>query len=78
MEKRDLDNPDAEARFYFVVETKGTSEPCKLRPDERMKIQFAIKHFEALGMGSYLAPVNNVKAFDDKAFKAVSKTFFDQ
>ncbi|MXW32308.1 MAG: hypothetical protein F4100_02290 [Rhodothermaceae bacterium] len=78
MEKRDLDNPDAEARFYFVVEIKGTSELCKLRPDEQMKIQFAIKHFEALGMGSYLAPVNNTEAFDDKAFAAVEETFFDQ
>lgn len=78
MEKCDLDDPGAQTRFYFIVETKGTSELHKLRPDERMKIQFAIKHFEALGMGSYLAPVNNARAFDDKAFKAVGKTFLDQ
>jgi len=78
MEKRDLDNPTSESRFYFIVETKGTSELHKLRPDEQMKIQFAIKHFEALGMGSYLAPVNDAKAFDEKAFKAVGKIFLDQ
>ncbi len=78
MEKRDLDDPDTEARFYFIVETKGTSELNKLRPDERRKIQFAIKHFESLGMENYLAPVDNVQTFDKKAFKVVGDTFFDQ
>lgn len=78
MEKRDLDAPDEDARFYFMIETKGTSELDKLKPDERMKIECAIKHFEALGLEGYLAPVDNQQTFDAKARETVGETFFNQ
>ncbi len=77
MEKRDLNQPDQEARYYFVIETKGTGDLSQLKSEERLKIQFALKHFEALGMEGYLAPVNNTTTFDQKAIKAVGETFFD-
>jgi len=78
MEKRDLNDLNGETRYYFVIEVKGTSEIDKLRPEERLKIEFAIKHFEALGVRGYLAPVNNSDTFDKKSIKAVGETFFDQ
>jgi len=78
MEKRDLNDLDGSTRYYFVIEVKGTGEIHQLRPEERLKIQFAIKHFEALGIKGYLAPVNNTDTFDKKATKAVGETFFDQ
>ncbi len=80
MEKQDIDNPDADTRFYFVIETKGTSELDKLKPDERMKIECAIRHFEALGIDSYFAPVDSTQTFDaqSKACKSVGETFFNQ
>ena len=78
MQKRDLDAPDEDARFYFMIETKGTSELDKLKPDERMKIECAIKHFEALGLKGYLAPVDNTQTFDALGHKAVGETFFNQ
>ena len=77
MEKHDLNDSESKTKYYFVIETKGTDDLTKLRDDERLKIQFAIKHFEALGMEGYLAPVNSTQTFDDKARKAISKTFFD-
>ena len=78
MEKKDLDDPQAEAKYYFVIETKGTSELDKLKPAERMKIECAIKHFEALGIKSYLAPVDSTETFDAASQKAVGETFFNQ
>lgn len=77
IEKRDLDNPEADPLFYFVVETKGTTEWEKLKPDERLKIECAVKHFETVGLKSYLAPVESLKSFDDRARERVGKTFFD-
>ncbi len=78
MEKRGLDAQDEDARFYFMIETKGTSELDKLKPDERMKIECAIEHFKALGLESYLAPVDNTQTFDALSHKAVGETFFNQ
>ncbi len=75
IEKRDLDNPDAEHRFFFTVETKGTADWDKLKPDERMKIECAVKHFEAIGLKSYLAPVDSLKTFDKRALERVGQTF---
>ena len=77
MEKRDLHHPDEKVKYYFVIETKGTGDLNNLKSEERLKIQFALKHFEALGMEGYLAPINNTTTFDHKAIKAVGETFFD-
>lgn len=77
IEKRDLDSPKADPLFYFTVETKGTTEWDKLKPDERLKIECAVKHFEAIGLKSYLAPVEGLESFDDRARERIGKTFFD-
>lgn len=77
IEKRDLDAPEAEHRFFFTVETKGTAEWEKLKPDERMKIECAVKHFEAIGLKSYLAPVDSLKTFDTRARERINQTFFE-
>lgn len=78
MEKRDLDSTDDQTRFYFIVETKGTRDLNRLRPDERIKIECAIKHFQALGLARYLAPVDSERTFDDQAREATGHTFFTQ
>ena len=79
MEKRELfDDKSDGKKFYFVVETKGTSDIDQLKPDERMKIECAIKHFEALGVAEYLPSVKDIESFDEKSFNAVRETFFNQ
>ena len=35
--------------------------------EEKMKIQCAIKHFEAIGFERYIAPVKNLNSFKNKA-----------
>jgi type III restriction enzyme len=77
IEKKDLDNPAAEQRFYFTVETKGTTEWEKLKSDEKLKIECAVKHFEAIGLAAYLAPVDSLKSFDIRARERIGQTFFD-
>ncbi|MBL3677533.1 MAG: DEAD/DEAH box helicase family protein [Alphaproteobacteria bacterium] len=67
LERRNLDAPNAPAKHYFVIETKGTSDMDKLRPDEQMKIRCAIQHFQALGLLRYLAPVDTPQTFNNKA-----------
>ncbi|NET71477.1 MAG: DEAD/DEAH box helicase family protein [Sphaerospermopsis sp. SIO1G2] len=76
IEKRNLDKPQEESRFYFTIETKGTDRGEKLKPEEWMKIQCAVKHFEALGMEGYLAPVDDLQSFDNKARAKAGQTFF--
>jgi type III restriction enzyme len=78
IEKTNLDNPDAQSLFYFTIETKGTDRGEKLKPDEAMKIKCAIKHFEALGMQGYLAPIDDLQAFDTKARQRTGQAFFTQ
>lgn len=79
IEKRNLDNPDAEGKFYFTIETKGTDETGKLKPDEQTKIACAVKHFEALGMkAGYLAPIDNLDTFDKCAREKTGHTFFNR
>lgn len=70
MEKHDFANPNEETLFYFVIETKGTREFDALKPDEQMKIECAVKHFEALGMRGYLAPIDRMETFKKKAREA--------
>ena len=76
IQKTGLDDDD-EQQFYFTVETKGASEFEKLKEEEKLKIRCAVKHFEAIGLKGYLAPVENLKSFDDKARERVGETFFN-
>lgn len=76
IEKRNLDDPQDKRRFYFTIETKGTDRSEKLKPEEWLKIQCAVKHFEALGMEGYLAPVHDLQSFDNKARASTGHTFF--
>ena len=77
IEKPNLDDGDAECRFFFTVETKGTAEWDKLKPEEWLKIQCAVRHFEAIGLKSYLAPVDSLKTFDTRARERTGQTFFE-
>jgi type III restriction enzyme len=65
-----------EAEYYFVVETKNTSnldDRAALTDSERWKIRCALKHFDAIGIETklaylpYVAPVKDYRAdFKDK------------
>ncbi|MFA6446697.1 MAG: DEAD/DEAH box helicase family protein [Patescibacteria group bacterium] len=63
MEKRALDEGGKQTKYYYVVETKGTRAMDTLSPDERINIQCAMKHFEAVGLKEYLAPVDTFDYF---------------
>ncbi len=76
VEKKMLDGDGAETTYHFVVETKGTRRKEDLAPDERMKIDCAIKHFEAVGLKEYLAPVDTVETFKEKANGATNTRIF--
>ena len=76
IQKIGLDDDDK--NFYFTVETKGASEFEKLKEDEKLKIRCAVKHFEAIGLKGYLAPVEDLKSFDQKSRERVGETFFNQ
>jgi type III restriction enzyme len=67
VEKKMLDGNGAEVTYQFVVETKGTKRKEDLAPDERMKIDCAIKHFEAVGLKEYLAPIDTFETFKTRA-----------
>lgn len=58
---------DEEVELYLVVETKSTDDILKLREEERVKINCAVKHFESLGIKTnesllYRAPVTRFDA----------------
>lgn len=53
-------------RIYFVVETKGTTDIGKLRPDEQMKIRSARKRFEKLAEVKFLAPIDKFSTFEER------------
>ena len=42
---------DDENRIYMIRETKSTHDPGKRRPSENAKIDAAIEHFKAIGIG---------------------------
>ncbi len=53
--------------YWFVIETKGTNDiydKKNLRENERAKIMYARKHFEAAGINTihYIAPVKDYQA----------------
>lgn len=55
---------DGEEKLYFVLETKGTEIEEFLRPEERAKIDFARKHFEAIGTNiEFIGPEKDVNQF---------------
>jgi type III restriction enzyme len=76
VEKRSLDGDGAEVTYQFVVETKGTKRKEDLTPDERMKIDCAIKHFEAVGLKEYLAPIDTFETFKEKANEKTETKIF--
>ena len=78
VQKKNLDDPKDTQQFYFTIETKGAAEFEKLKEEEKLKIQCAIRHFEAIGLQGYLAPVDNLQTFDTKAQERVGETFFTQ
>lgn len=78
VQKKNLDDKDDTKQFYFTIETKGTAEIEKLKEEEKLKIQCAIRHFEAIGLKGYLAPIDNLQSFDAKAQERVGETFFTQ
>ncbi|XCS12872.1 DEAD/DEAH box helicase family protein [Aeribacillus pallidus] len=62
---------DGEEKLYFVLETKGQEWEGDLRPGESAKIEFARKHFEAIGTDiEFVGPENEVDAF---MMRAVSR-----
>ena len=78
IQKTNLDDEEDSSRFYFTVETKGASEFEKLKEDEKLKIRCAVRHFEAIGLKGYLAPVEDLASFDTKARERVGDTFFNR
>ncbi len=77
IEKRDLDE-DKETKYYFTVETKGSKEWKDLKEDEKLKIECAIRHFEAIGLVHYLYPVDDLASFEEKAFEVTGEKFFNK
>ena len=79
IEKKELNASQNEAntKYYFTVEAKGSKEWKDLREDEKLKIQCAVKHFEAIGLNEYLYPVDSLKTFDQEAYKKTQQTFFN-
>jgi type III restriction enzyme len=75
LEKKNLDD-GGKANFYFVIETKGSREWEALKDDEKMKIECAIKHFEAIGLKEYLVPVENINTFKSKANEVAGENLF--
>jgi len=55
---------DGEEKLYFVLETKGQEWEGDLRPGESAKIEFARKHFEAIGTDiEFVGPEKDVNRF---------------
>lgn len=77
IEKTDLDNKEEQEKYYFVVETKGSREWEDLRQDEKLKIECAVKHFEAIGLEEYLYPVDSLSTFNQKAQEKTGVSFFN-
>jgi len=75
LEKKNLDD-GGKSNFYFVIETKGSREWESLKEDEKMKIDCAIKHFEAIGLKEYLAPIESVSTFKSKANEVTGENVF--
>jgi type III restriction enzyme len=70
IEKKELENQNNDKKYYFCIETKGKKTKAELSRDERLKIECATKHFEALGFlkpeAGYLAPITDFKHFEEE------------
>lgn len=75
LEKTSLEDGDS-TKYYFVIETKGSKEWDQLKESEKMKILCAIKHFEAIGLKEYLAPVESLTDFKSKANNQLNLNVF--
>lgn len=62
-------NQNNDKKYYFCIETKGKKNKDELPRDERLKIECATKHFEALGLlkpeAGYLAPITDYQHFEE-------------
>ncbi len=63
-----------QAKFYFVIETKGTNDINDLKAiteHEKLKIECAIKHFQAIGFETmdsrYLAPIKDYQSVKNQS-----------
>lgn len=52
-------------KIYFIVETKGTNSIYELRPDEKMKIESALKRFALNQDIKFIGPVNDYDSFEE-------------
>lgn len=59
--------------YYFVIETKGTDDINKLKKSEILKIKCALRHFKAVGLNEYFAPVKNFTNLSTIAEKQVGE-----
>ena len=77
IEKKNLENKDSDKKYYFCIETKGQKTKDELSRDERLKIECATKHFEALGFlkpeAGYLAPITDFKHFEEQLNQKYAK-----
>ena len=77
IERKDLDSSSSDENYYFVVETKGSKEWEDLRQDEKLKIECAVRHFQAIGLEEYLYPIDSLKTFNNKAQEKTGISFFN-
>lgn len=75
LEKTSLEDGDS-TKYYFVIETKGSTEWKDLKDTEKMRIKCAIKHFEAIGLKEYLAPIESFADFKTKANNKLNLNVF--
>ena len=54
-----------EEKIYFVVETKGTNNIYKLKPEEKIKIESAKKRFELIKDSKFVTPVKDFHSFEE-------------
>lgn len=54
---------DGQNKMYFIVETKGTTDPYELRENERDKIDCGKKHFKAIAKEVKFEITNNCDDF---------------
>ena len=75
MKRKSLKTGD-ESEYYFVIETKGTSDindKKALTESEVYKIQCAMKHFQTLGVEvHYKAPIKQYQDFKTEADKTIN------
>lgn len=75
LRRKSLSSNHEEKDFYFVVEIKGTEDITDihaLTPHERARMEFAVKHFRALGIEAhYKAPIKEYNTFKTQAIETI-------